>query len=72
VVFNATFNYISVISRLLVLLVEETGENTDLSQVTLRKIEKHAMLGNKTAKSSSYWNTAIDRETHCIFKKDKQ
>jgi len=36
-VFNATFNNISVISRRSVLLVEETGvprENQDLSQVT--------------------------------------
>jgi hypothetical protein len=32
-VFNATFNIISVISRS-VLLVGETGENQDLSQVT--------------------------------------
>jgi hypothetical protein len=33
-VFNATFNNISVISWQSVLLVEETGEITDLSQVT--------------------------------------
>jgi len=33
-VFNATFNNISVISWQLVLLVEEPGETTDLSQVT--------------------------------------
>ena len=32
-VFNATFNNISVISWRSVLLVEETGETTDLSQV---------------------------------------
>ena len=31
---NATFNNISVISWQTVLLVEETGETTDLSQVT--------------------------------------
>jgi hypothetical protein len=33
-VFNATFNNISVMSWQSVLLVEETGENTDLPQVT--------------------------------------
>jgi hypothetical protein len=33
-VFNATFNNISVISRQSVLLVEEIGEKTDLPQVT--------------------------------------
>ena len=33
-VFNTTFNNISVISWQSVLLVKETGENTDLSQVT--------------------------------------
>jgi len=33
-VINATFNNISVISWRSVLLVEETGENTDLSQIT--------------------------------------
>ena len=33
-VFNATFNNISFISRRSVLFMEETGENTDLSQVT--------------------------------------
>jgi hypothetical protein len=33
-VFNATFNNLSVISWQSVLLVEETGENTDLPQVT--------------------------------------
>ena len=33
-VFNATFNNISIISWRSVLLVEETGETTDLSQVT--------------------------------------
>ena len=32
--FNATFNNISVILWRSVLLVEETGESTDLSQVT--------------------------------------
>jgi hypothetical protein len=34
VVFNATFNNISAISWWSVLLVEETGKNTVLSQVT--------------------------------------
>ena len=33
-VFNATFNNISVISLRSVLLMEETGENNDLPQVT--------------------------------------
>ena len=32
--FNATFNNISVISWWSVLLVEESGESTDLSQIT--------------------------------------
>ena len=44
-VFNATFNYISVISWWSVLLVEETevpGKTTDLSQVT--DILDHIML----------------------------
>ena len=35
-VFDATFNNISVISWLSVLLVKETGENTYLSQVTYK------------------------------------
>ena len=34
IVFNATFNNISIISWRSVLLVEETGENHDLSHVT--------------------------------------
>jgi len=33
-VFNATFNTISVISWRTILLMEETGETTDLLQVT--------------------------------------
>ena len=33
-VFNATFNNISVISCWSFLMVEETGENTNLSQIT--------------------------------------
>jgi len=35
-VFNATFNNISVESWWSVLMVEETGENNDLSQVTVK------------------------------------
>jgi hypothetical protein len=46
IVFNATFNIISVISWRSVLLVEETGvngETTDLSQIT-DKIEYHNVV----------------------------
>ena len=46
--FNATFNNISVISRQSVLLVEETGENPDFSQVTdklkLSHNERHTSI----------------------------
>jgi hypothetical protein len=44
-IFNATFNNISVISWRSVLLLEETGENTDLSQVT----DKHLAMNSKAA-----------------------
>jgi hypothetical protein len=42
--FNATFNNISVISWRSVLLGEETGKNTDLSQVTLSHNVVHLAL----------------------------
>ena len=42
-VFNATFNIISIISRQSILLVEETGVPTDLSHVT-DKMVKHVCI----------------------------
>ena len=55
-VFNATFNNISVISWWSVLLVEETGENysTDLSQVTDKLYHINVVLCTQYRMKSSY------------------
>ena len=62
-VFNATFNHISVISWQSVLLVEETEKTTDLSQVTDKLY--HIML------CTSPWSrfeltTSVVMDTDCI------
>jgi len=44
-VFNATFIDISALSSRSVLLMEETGENTDLSQVTGKHVLGDGKIG---------------------------
>ena len=63
--FNATFNNISVISWRSVLLVEETGETTDLSQVTNKLY--HIMFQNVHVYCIQHYNILHQDVNPCMF-----